>query len=119
MSDFPIPHIAPIRFVKSLNGADFTSASVNIEFEYVPTLGMLIEAATQSSSGVLDKHKSDSNMGFLVTVKNVKLLQKLKSKEFIVNILLDNKLGNFKYFSFNVVDNEEIVATGIFSIAVQ
>lgn len=119
MSDFPIPHMAPIRFVKSLNSADFTSASVNVGFDYIPTLAMLIEAATQSSSGVLDKEKSDSNMGFLVTVKNVKLLQKLKSKEFIINVTLDNKLANFKYFSFNVSDNDDIVATGIFSIAVQ
>ena len=119
MSEFPIPHIAPIRFVKALNNSDFTSASVNISFDYIPTLGMLIEAATQSSSGILDENKTDNSMGFLVTVKNVKLLQKLKSKEFIVNVSLDNKLESFKYFSFDILEDESIVATGTFSITIQ
>lgn len=119
MSDFPIPHIAPIRFVKTLNSADFTKASVNIGFDDIPTLGMLIEAATQSSSGILDDNKTKNNMGFLVTVKNVKLLEKLKSKEFIVDVILDNKLGSFKYFSFNIIEDKNIVVTGSFSIAVQ
>lgn len=119
MSDFKIPHIAPVRFVKSLNSADFNSASVNIGFDYIPSLPMLIEAATQSSSGVLYEETVTDCMGFLVTVRNVKLLQELKSKEFIVNVTLDNKLANFKYFSFIILENDESIATGSFSISLQ
>jgi len=118
MLDFPIPHIPPIRFVESLISADAQSASVKIGFDTIPTLGMLIEAAAQSSSGIISDN-SKTQMGVLVTLKNIKLLQELKATKYIVDIDLDYKLDAFKYFSFKVSDNNTIVATGSLSIALQ
>jgi len=116
MSDFKIPHLAPVKFVKSLLESDTKTALVKIGFDEIPTMGMLVEAATQSSSGILSD--DTSKMGFLMTLKNVKLLKDIKSKEFTVHVKLDHKLENFKFFSFSIND-DDIVSTGVFSVALQ
>jgi len=118
MSDFSIPHLEPVRFVKSLLNADEKSASVKIAFDEVPTLPMLIEAAAQSSSGINDD-ENDGRMGFLVTLKNVKLLEKILSKEFIANIKLNQKIENFKSLSFEILEDTKVVAKGTFSITLK
>lgn len=118
MSDFSIPHIPPVRFVKSLLQTDDKKASVQVAFEQIPSLGMLIEAAAQSSSGIKDED-NNGRSGFLVTLKNVKLLQKIQSKNYIVNISVDHKLKDFKSLSFSILEKEEIVATGSLSIILQ
>ena len=116
MPEFKIPHLAPVRFVKSLIRSNQKTALVEIGFEEIPTLGMLVEAATQSSSGILSDDAS--KMGFLMMLKNVKLLKEVKSKKFTVFVELDHKLANFKFFSFSISD-DDVVATGIFSVALQ
>lgn len=118
MSDFPIPHVAPVRFVKSLISADFEKASVLIAFPYIPSLPMLIEAAAQSYSGILDNNE-DIRVGYLVTLKNIKLLHILESKELIVNVSLDHKIEDYKYLSFDIIQNNIIVAHGSFSLVLQ
>ena len=118
MDDFSIPHLSPIRFVKTLIKADETSASVRVGFDEVPTLGMLIEAAAQSSSGIKDD-ENNGRMGFVITLKNIKLLQDVNSKEFIVNVELVHKLDDFKSLSFNIFEDKTEVATGAFSIVLQ
>ncbi|MCD6433058.1 MAG: hypothetical protein J7L21_03365 [Sulfurimonas sp.] len=118
MVEFPIPHIPPIRFVKSLISADVKNASVVVGFDMIPTLGMLVEAAAQSSSAILSED-STVRIGFLVTLKNIKLLQKLKSTKYIVDVHLDHKLADFNSLSFTIIENDNVVATGSFAIALQ
>ena len=118
MDDFSIPHLPPVRFVKTLIKADETSATVKVGFDEVPTLGMLIEAAAQSSSGIKDD-ENNGRMGFVITLKNIKLLQEVNSKEFIVNVELAHKLDDFKSLSFNIFEGKEQVVTGAFSIVLQ
>ena len=72
-SDFSAPHLPPVRFVKELIEADKKRAFAGVEFEEVPSIGMLIEAAAQSSSGIKDDD-NDGRKGFLVTLKDIKLL---------------------------------------------
>ncbi|MFK5882250.1 MAG: hypothetical protein QM482_08535 [Sulfurospirillum sp.] len=115
MSDFSIPHLAPVRFVKSLLNADEKSASVKIAFEKIPTLPMFIEAAAQSSSGI-DDDENDGKMGFLVTLKNIKLLEIIDSREYIASIKLNQKIENFKSLSFEIFKNDTVIAKGTFSI---
>lgn len=118
MSDFPIPHIPPILFVKSLISTDTQDASVEIGFDAIPSLAMLVEAVAQSSSGILSDEKN-ARIGFLVTLKNIKLLQELQSLKYIVHVKLEHKLDDFKSFSFSVVEDKTVVATGSFAIALQ
>ena len=118
MDDFSIPHLPPVRFVKTLIKADETSAIVEVGFDEVPTLGMLIEAAAQSSSGINDA-ENNGRMGFVITLKNIKLLEEVNSKEFVVNVELVHKLDDFKSLSFSISKDETVVATGEFSIVLQ
>jgi len=118
MLEFPIPHIPPIRFVKSLISSDEKGASALVGFDTIPTLGMFVEAAAQSSSGIVSNN-DNIEMGFLVTLKNIKLLQEPKSTTYIINVQLDYKLENFKSLSFDALDNDIVIATGSFSVAVQ
>jgi|LGVF01.2.fsa_nt_gb hypothetical protein len=118
MDDFGIPHLAPIRFVRTLKKADETSTIVKVGFDEIPTLGMLIEAAAQSSSGINDA-ENNGRMGFVITLKNVKLLQDVNSKEFDVHVKLVHKLDDFKSLSFSIFEDETEVATGAFSIVLQ
>ena len=118
MPSFSIPHLAPVRFVKELLRSDDINASVKVGFDDVPTLAMLIEAATQSSSGIKDDNKN-VKMGFLVALKNVKQLKKITLKEYIIDVVLVHKLGNFKSLSFNVLDGDKIVVSGAFSVAIE
>ncbi len=118
MSDFAIPHVAPIRFVKRRISATQEDATVEIGFDEVPSLGMLIEAATQSSSGILND-EINGRIGFLVTLKNIKLLQKPETKIFQVKIHLDLKVDDFRYLSFVIYDREVKIVSGSFVISLQ
>jgi len=118
MPSFPIPHLAPVRFVKELLHSDYVSASVKVGFDYIPTLPMLIEAATQSSSGIKDDIKT-AKMGFLVALKNIKQLEKIEEKEYVIDVILVHKLGDFKSLTFDVLDGAKIVVSGAFSVAVE
>ena len=118
MDSFSIPHLPPIRFVKRLLKADETTALVKVGFDEVPTLGMLIEAAAQSSSGIKDS-ENNGRIGFVITLKNIKLLEDVKQKEFVVNVELIHKLDDFKSLSFEIYEDEIKIAIGGFSIALQ
>ena len=118
MDDFTIPHLPPVRFVKTLVSADETKAIVEVGFDEVPTLGMLIEAAAQSSSGIKDD-ENNGRMGFVISLKNIKLLQDVNSKEFVVHVELVHKLDDFKSLSFKIYEKEILVAIGSFSIVLQ
>ena len=118
MLELQIPHIQPIRFVKSLLYSDAKKASVEVEFDTIPTLGMLVEAAAQSSIGI-SSDESNGRIGFLITLKNIKFLEKPQEKNYIIDVELEHKLENFKSFSFSVFKNNNKIATGSFSIAMQ
>lgn len=116
MSDFPIPHIEPIRFVKHLISSSEEDALVEVEFDCIPTLGMLIEAAAQSSSG-LTNNRLKGKAGFLVSLKNIKLIEKPQNKNYKVQISLDTKFGNLTYVSFKIIDLD-VVATGSLVVSI-
>jgi len=118
MSDFAIPHVAPLRFVKERISATLEDATVEIGFDEVPSLGMLIEAATQSSSGIVND-EINGRIGFLVTLKNIKLLQTPQTTTFQVKIHLDLKAEDLRYLSFTIYDEDVTVVTGSFVIILQ
>jgi len=118
MSAFLIPHLEPVRFVKALIDSDEKSASVKIGFDCIPTFGMLIEAAVQSSSGIVD-HKNDGRMGFLVALKNVKLLKQIDLDEYIVKVELIHQIDDFKSLSFQTIKDDTVIVQGAYSIILQ
>lgn len=118
MTEISLPHTAPIKFVKSLLQTDERSAVVQIAYDELPSIGMLIEAAAQSSAGISDK-ENIGRMGFLVSLKNIKLLEEIKFYEYIVKIELVSKLDNFKSLRFEIFDDDQMIAKGSFAIILQ
>ncbi len=118
MNDFPIPHKAPIRFVRSLLKYDSNSALVEVSFEQIPTLAMLCEAAAQASSGIKDK-KQEQRIGFVLGFRNIKLLEKPNKQNYKIDINLVQQLDDFKSFDFTVLDENDPVSTGSFSLMLQ
>ncbi|WP_294960486.1 hypothetical protein [Sulfurimonas sp.] len=111
-----LPHQAPVRFAKYIISKDETSAIVRAEFESLPSLAMLVEAAAQSSAAFSD---GKGKMGFLVTLKNVKLIQEAKVLKYDITVTYQHALEALTYFSFEVNDDNTLVASGVFVIALQ
>ena len=111
-----LPHQAPVKFAKYIISKDEASALVRAEFESLPSLAMLVEAAAQSSAAFSD---GKEKMGFLVTLKNIKLLQKPEAIEYDIRVTYEHAIDALTYFSFEVKDKEVTIASGLFVIAIQ
>ena len=114
MKELNLPHLAPVRFAKYLISKESDWALVRVEFDSPPSLAMLVEAAAQSSAAFSD---GSEKMGFLVTLKNIKLLQKAEATEYDVRVTYKHALDALTYFSFEVNDKEKVIASGVFVIA--
>jgi hypothetical protein len=118
MEDFPIPHLAPVRFVKKCLHATAENAIVEIGFETLPTFGMLIEAAVQSASGMLN-NDINGRIGFLVTLKDVKLLKQPTALAYVVEVTLESCFGDIRSLYFNLKQNEETILSGSYVVGLQ
>ena len=116
MKELKLPHQAPIKFAKYVISKEENSAVVKVRFDEIPTLPMIVEAAAQSSAALSD---SENKMGFLVTLKNIKLLEKLRSLEYDVKVSLEQQFEDFRYFSFETYCNNILITTGVFTIAIR
>ena len=63
-----LPHKEPLLFAKKSLKSDKTAALVEIDFGYIPTLAMHIEAAAQAFSFV--EIKSDCSWGVVAMIKD-------------------------------------------------
>lgn len=115
MQELNLPHQDPIRFAKYIISKESNRARVKIEFDEIPSLAMMIEAAAQSSAAI---GEGDAKMGFLVSLKNVKLLQTPLKKSLEVEIVNEHNMENMKMMNFDIFDDETKVSTGSFMIAI-
>lgn len=118
MRELNLPHQAPVKFAKYIISKDETSAIVRVEFDSLPSLAMLIEAAAQSSAAFGSESTESVEMGFLVTLKNIKLLNEPSSLEYDAKITFEHKLNNLRYFNFEMSTKESVIASGTFVIAI-
>ena len=117
MQELNLPHQSPIKFAKYIVCSDETSARVQVEFDSLPSLGMLIESAAQSSAAI-GKEKS-SKMGFLVSLKNVKLLNPPTRNILEVEVVNEHTIENMKMMSFKIFEDEITISSGSFMIAIE
>lgn len=111
-----IPHQEPIKFAQELLELDGNIVKVKCRFQSIPTLPMLFEAAAQSSAGFSQEEK----IGFLVSVKNVKLLIEPKEFEYIIQVEKKVEFGAICEFYFDVLTKENSkIANGILTIMIQ
>lgn len=116
MTEIKLPHLAPIKFAKFTLEKDEKSARVLVEFEQIPTLPMLIEAAAQSSAAF---RTDDKESAFLVSLKDIKLLQKPTKTRLLAHVRDEHRLDKMRYVGFDVFQDETRVASGTLVIAVQ
>ena len=116
MKELNLPHKAPIRFAQYAISKEGDTHRVKVKFDTIPTLAMIVEAAAQSSAAFDD---GNSKMGFLVTLKNIKLLQKPMVREYEVDVTSGAQVDALTYFTFETYDADILVAKGTFIIALQ
>mgnify|MGYP006995601455 CR=1 FL=1 len=116
MIEIKLPHIAPLKFAKFTLEKEEKRARVLVEFDQVPTLPMLVEAAAQSSASF---RMDDSENAFLVSLKNIELLNTPSKKSFEAEIVDEHRLENLRYVKFEIFEEKSVVANGTLVIAVQ
>ncbi|WP_415396535.1 hypothetical protein [Sulfurimonas sp. CS5] len=116
MKELNLPHQEPLKFARYIVSKDDILAVVKVQFNEIPTLPMLVEAAAQSSAAFDD---GDEQVGFLVTLKNIKLLNKPIALEYDIKVIFEYQLDSLTYFKFEVYDKDIAVSNGIFIIALQ
>jgi hypothetical protein len=110
MTEIKLPHLAPIKFAKFTLDKDEKSARVLIEFEQIPTLPMLVEAAAQSSASF---RIDDKENAFLVSLKGINLLQKPTKMSLVVHARDEHRLDKMRYVGFDIFEDEvTCVASG-------
>jgi len=117
MIELILPHEAPVRFAKYVVWRDGDKAIVKNEFSTPPSLGMLIEAAAQSSAA-LAKEDEKGEVGYLTSLKNIKLLTKPTYLECDISIELTHRTSNIGYLSFEANQGETMIASGVFIVVV-
>ncbi len=116
MTEIKLPHLAPIKFAKYTLSKDEKSADVLIEYEQIPTLPMLVEAAAQSSASF---RVNDKESAFLVSLKGIKLLQKPTQLKLVAHVTDEHRLDKMRYVGFEIFEDKMTIATGTLVIAVQ
>lgn len=116
MTEIKLPHLAPIKFAKYILSKDENSADVFIEYEQIPTLPMLVEAAAQSSASF---RVNDKENAFLVSLKDIKLLQKPTQLKFVAHVTDEHRLNKMRYVGFEILEDKISIATGTLVIVVQ
>lgn len=116
MKKIKLPHLFPIKFAKYILKKEEKYADVLIEFEQVPSLPMLIEAAAQSSASF---RVNDKENAFLVSLKGIKLLQKPTKTQLIAHVTDEHRLDAMRYVGFTILEDKKSIATGTLVIAVQ
>ncbi len=117
MIELILPHQDPMRFAKYVISRDGDEALVRNEFFCIPTLGMYIEAAAQSGAALANEDEK-GKVGYLTTLKNVKLLSKPSSTKCNIKVILTHRINNICYLSFEVFQDNNLMANGTFIIVV-
>lgn len=116
MKELNLPHRAPLNFAKHSISKENDTYTVQVAFDTIPTLAMIVEAAAQSSAAFGD---GENKMGYLVTLKNIKLLEKPIALEYEVKVTSGAQVDALTYFTFETYDKELLVAKGTYIIALQ
>jgi len=112
-----LPHLEPLLFAKEILQVDDSKAEVLCEFSTIPTLSMFIEAAAQSSAA-FNNQEEDPKIGFLTTVKSLKLLEEPEETSYFFHLNIVADMGNIKQFNFIAVSKDITTVKGTFTIFV-
>lgn len=109
-----LPHQEPVKFVHYILAKTQDTALVHTEFPSIPSIGMIAEAAAQSSGAFAGE---ETRLGFLVSLKNITLLEKPKALTYKIKVVKEFEMGAMHSFGFVLLDGEIEVAKGNFVVA--
>lgn len=112
-----LPHKEPLLFAKKSLKSDKATALVEIDFGYLPTLAMCIEAAAQAFSFV--EIKSDCSWGVVAMIKNALLHGAPLSERCLCEITVLQALDPYYKVSFAMLTYEHsLISSGELSIKI-
>lgn len=116
MKELKLPHKTPVIFAKDILSKNNSTAIVRVEFDYLPSLAMIVEASAQSSAAFSNQ---EGELAFLISVKDIKQIEEFTELEYNIKITCVQQLGVFKSFEFVVIHNSKLFADGTFTLALQ
>ncbi|WP_428026902.1 hypothetical protein [Arcobacter sp.] len=111
-----LPHQKPIRFINNIVDKTDTYYIINCTFPYIPTLAMVCEAAAQSAAAFAQENDKPI-IGFLISLKNVKILSKFVNTKYKVKIEKTFNFGTMTEYKFELIDELNCYAMGELTIA--
>lgn len=113
-----LPHQAPIRFVENIIEKNNDYFIVNCTFPHIPTLPMVCEAAAQSSASYAQESK-EVQVGFLISLKNVKIVSEFTKNKYKIKIQKTFNFDKMTEYRFELFDELNVYAIGELTIALQ
>jgi CRISPR/Cas system CMR-associated protein Cmr5 small subunit len=115
MANLILPHKYPLNFAKKVVESTKNTKKVLCQFESLPTISMLLEAAAQSTVSFC---KSKQTKGVLIKANNIELLRPIYNMTYICQIQILCDINNWSKYNFEVFDKAEKVCTGSILIGV-
>jgi len=112
-------HQEPLVFAKDVISISEEKAEVLCEFEQLPTIGMFIETAAQSTAAFFQD--IDIQSGYLAQASNIELLEKVTEKSYVTLLNLEIKFESMAKYSFVIQNssNNKIVCKGEVTVSIQ
>ena len=116
-----LPHGEVLLFAKEILEKNNDAVKVRCEFSTFPTLAMFIEAAAQSSAAFNSDSDTRVKIAFLTMAKDVKLLNKIRKKNYIIKVDIQIEVNNMKQFYFEVYEEFSDIryVSGYFTLIIQ
>lgn len=113
-----LPHQKPIRFVEEILEEKDEYKIISCAFPYLPTLAMICEAAAQSSASFSQGEQNlGPQIGFLISLKDIKEFFEVKDKEYELKIEKSFNFGTMTEFFFELRKDEKVFVSGSLTIA--
>jgi len=115
----PLPHQPPILFAKEkLQTINETTKSVALSYEFIPTLAMLIEGASQASVVFAKENENKPKEGYVLSLHAINAYKKATSTQLQAILEQTANLGEMLRYDFSVYENEKLLADGSFVVYV-
>lgn len=116
MADNPIariPHGEYIKFVKEITSIKSKQVSSICCFPCIPSMGMLIEAASQTAAALLSDSDELGNttVGMLIACRHFNFNTKPQSRTVSIDITTEANLGNVYNSTSVIFENGKCIAT--------
>lgn len=112
-------HRSPLVFAKKVLSIEEDKAEVFCEFTELPTIGMFIEAAAQSTAAFFQE--IDIKSGYLAQANNIELVGEITQVSYIIEINLEIKFESMSKYSFTIKNDRDknIVCKGEVTVSIE